>query len=92
MKRVGKEFFLQHDIVIMYSIYLFYHYFKMQFSHGSVCYPVCLVLFYTLNEYDTPVLFHLKPPKTYFIKMLRRLHYDHHVYPDDLKLYFTCMV
>ncbi len=34
-------------------------------------------------------LFHLKPPKNVFLlKMLRRLHYDHHVYPDDLKLLF----
>ena len=46
--------------------------------------------FYTLNEYMTHrFLFHLKPPKNLFLlKMLRRLHYDHHVYPDDLKLLF----
>lgn len=44
---------------------------------------------YTKRIYDTPVLFHLKPPKNVFLlKMLRRLHYDHHVYPDDLKLLF----
>ncbi len=46
--------------------------------------------FYTLNKYMTHrFLFHLKPPKNVFLlKMLRRLHYDHHVYPDDLKLLF----
>ncbi|BCC64017.1 hypothetical protein BCJMU39_1540 [Bacillus cereus] len=32
MKRVGKEFFLQHDIVIMYSIlFVFIIILKMQF-------------------------------------------------------------
>ena len=48
------------------------------------------IIFYTLNEYMTHrFLFHLKPPKNVFLlKMLRRLHYDHHVYPDDLKLLF----
>ena len=75
----------------MYSIlFVFIIILKCNFSHGSVCYPVCLVLFlYTKRIYDTPVLFHLKPPKNVFLlKMLRRLHYDHHVYPDDLKLLF----
>ena len=44
---------------------------------------------YAKRIYDTPFLFHLKPPKNVFLlKMLRRLHYDHHVYPDDLKLLF----
>lgn len=92
MKRVGKEFFLQHDIVIMYSIlFVFIIILKMQFFTW-IGLLSCLfgIIFYTLNEYMTHrFLFHLKPPKNVFLlKMLRRLHYDHHVYPDDLKLLF----
>ncbi|MES9691843.1 fatty acid hydroxylase [Bacillus toyonensis] len=92
MKRVGKEFFLQHDIVIMYSIlFIFIIILKMQFFTW-IGMLACLlgIVFYTLNEYMTHrFLFHLKPPKNVFLlKMLRRLHYDHHVYPDDLKLLF----
>ncbi|MEZ2364966.1 fatty acid hydroxylase [Bacillus cereus] len=92
MKKVGKEFFLQHDIVIMYSIlFIFIIILKMQFFtwFGMLA---CMfgIVFYTLNEYMTHrFLFHIKPPKnTFLLKMLRRLHYDHHVYPDDLKLLF----
>ncbi len=92
MKKVGKEFFLQHDIVIMYSIlFVFIIILKMQFFtwFGMLA---CMfgIVFYTLNEYMTHrFLFHIKPPKnTFLLKMLRRLHYDHHVYPDDLKLLF----
>ncbi|PFJ05381.1 fatty acid hydroxylase [Bacillus cereus] len=92
MKRVGKEFFLQHDIVIMYSILLIcIIILKMQFFTwiGMLS---CLVgvVFYTLNEYVTHrFLFHMKPPNNPFLlKLLRRLHYDHHVYPDDVKLLF----
>ncbi len=92
MKRVGKEFFLQHDIVIMYSIlFIFIIILKMQFFTW-IGMLACLfgIVFYTLNEYMTHrFLFHLKSPKNVFLlKMLRRLHYDHHVYPDDLKLLF----
>ncbi|HDR7685619.1 sterol desaturase family protein [Bacillus toyonensis] len=92
MKRVGKEFFLQHDIVIMYSIlFIFIIILKMQFFTW-IGMLACLfgIVFYTLNKYMTHrFLFHLKPPKNVFLlKMLRRLHYDHHVYPDDLKLLF----
>lgn len=92
MKRVVKEFFLQHDIVIMYSVLLiFIIILKMQFFTW-IGMLACMfgIVFYTFNEYMTHrFLFHLKPPKNAFLlKMLRRLHYDHHVYPDDLKLLF----
>ncbi|PFD38758.1 fatty acid hydroxylase [Bacillus cereus] len=92
MKRVVKEFFLQHDIVIMYSVLLiFIIILKMQFfTWIGILSCLAGVVFYTLNEYVTHrFLFHIKPPKNRFLlKMLRRLHYDHHVYPDDLKLLF----
>lgn len=92
MKRVMKEFFFQHDIVIMSGVLiLFIIILKMQLFTGIVllsCFAG--IIFYTINEYVTHrFLFHIKPPKNPFLlKMLRRLHYDHHVYPDDLKLLF----
>jgi sterol desaturase/sphingolipid hydroxylase (fatty acid hydroxylase superfamily) len=34
-------------------------------------------------------IFHMKPPKSAFLlKLIKRIHYDHHVYPNDLKLLF----
>lgn len=34
-------------------------------------------------------LFHMKPPKhPLFLKFMKRIHYDHHEFPDDLKLLF----
>ncbi|PEE40939.1 sterol desaturase family protein [Bacillus pseudomycoides] len=92
MKRVMKEFFFQHDIVIMFGVcILFIIILKTQLFTG-VAILSCLagIVFYTINEYITHrFLFHMKPPKNPFLlKMLKRLHYDHHVYPDDLKLLF----
>ncbi len=45
---------------------------------------------FILNEYITHrFLFHLKPPKNPFaLKVLKRLHYDHHTDPNDLHLMF----
>ncbi|WIY62750.1 sterol desaturase family protein [Bacillus arachidis] len=92
MKRVWKEFFLQHDIIIMLGVMiLFIIILQMQLFTG-IAGISCLagIIFYTVNEYVTHrFLFHMKPPKNPFLlKMLKRLHYDHHVYPDDLKLLF----
>ncbi|MDM5187923.1 sterol desaturase family protein [Bacillus sp. DX4.1] len=92
MKRVLKEFFFQHDIVITFGILIaFIIILKTQLFTGiAVIACIAGIIFYTVNEYVTHrFLFHLKPPKNPFLlKMLRRLHYDHHVYPDDLKLLF----
>jgi sterol desaturase/sphingolipid hydroxylase (fatty acid hydroxylase superfamily) len=58
---------------------------------------IALILFFllglfvfVLSEYFTHrFLFHLKTPKNpFFLKFLKRIHYDHHVYPNDLKLLF----
>ncbi|WP_025026266.1 sterol desaturase family protein [Caldalkalibacillus mannanilyticus] len=45
---------------------------------------------YSLSEYLIHrFLFHMKPPKNpTLLKMIKRLHYDHHVKPDDLHLLF----
>ncbi|MGG2092802.1 sterol desaturase family protein [Bacillus sp. S13(2024)] len=92
MKRVIKEFFLQHDIVIMIGILIaFIVFLNMQLLTWIAAIAIITgIIFYTINEYVTHrFLFHLKPPKNPFLlKMLKRLHYDHHVYPNDLKLLF----
>ena len=48
------------------------------------------MLTYATSEYMVHrFLFHIKTPKNPFmLKMIKRLHYDHHVDPDDLKLLF----
>ncbi|MGX1982256.1 fatty acid hydroxylase family protein [Thermolongibacillus altinsuensis] len=48
------------------------------------------VALFLINEYLTHrFIFHMKPPKhPFFLRLLKRLHYDHHVDPDDLKLLF----
>jgi sterol desaturase/sphingolipid hydroxylase (fatty acid hydroxylase superfamily) len=45
---------------------------------------------YMFGEYVTHrFLFHLKAPKNeFFLNLLKRLHYDHHKYPNNLKLLF----
>ncbi|WP_440603157.1 sterol desaturase family protein [Bacillus sp. GB_SG_008] len=92
MKRVIKEYFFQHDIVIMIGILIaFIVFLNMQlFTWIAAIAVIAGIIFYTINEYVTHrFLFHLKPPKNPFLlKMLKRLHYDHHVYPNDLKLLF----
>lgn len=92
MKRVMNEFFFQHDIVIMIGVSIaFIVFLNMQlFTWIAAIAIIAGIIFYTINEYVTHrFLFHLKPPKNPFLlKMLKRLHYDHHVYPNDLKLLF----
>lgn len=40
---------------------------------------------YVIHRY----LFHMKPPKSPFLlKLIKRLHYDHHVVPNELHLLF----
>lgn len=48
------------------------------------------LVIYMFSEYITHrFFFHLKPPRNQlFLKLLKRIHYDHHQYPDDLKLLF----
>ncbi|MFT4141212.1 MAG: sterol desaturase family protein [Bacillus sp. (in: firmicutes)] len=92
MKRVVKEFFLHTNIVIMFYVLLIFIIFLNVNFFTWIGITSCLmgIIFYTINEYVTHrFIFHIKPPKNQFLlKILRRLHYDHHVYPDDLKLLF----
>jgi 4-hydroxysphinganine ceramide fatty acyl 2-hydroxylase len=87
-----KDFFLFPDITVMCAL----------FGISLICtIPhlndwstwVALVLgmlVYTFGEYMTHrFFFHMKPPKhPTFLKFLKRLHYDHHVEPNELHLLF----
>lgn len=48
------------------------------------------MLTFAFSEYLTHrFFFHLKAPKNpYFLKFLKRIHYDHHIDPNNLKLLF----
>lgn len=94
MKKKGlyRDFFLFFDITVMLltlailSILVFV---KGDTWILAIYFLVGLVA-YMFTEYATHrFLFHLKTPKNpLFLKFLKRLHYDHHKDPDDLKLLF----
>jgi 4-hydroxysphinganine ceramide fatty acyl 2-hydroxylase len=48
------------------------------------------MLVYAVSEYTIHrFLFHMKPPRNpVLLRLLKRLHYDHHVDPDELTLLF----
>lgn len=92
MKKIYRDFFLHFDILILFllvlsgSIYVLSVGIEMKFG----LYFIIGLLTFALSEYLTHrFLFHLKAPKNpLFLKFLKRIHYDHHTYPDDLKLLF----
>lgn len=57
---------------------------------GMILFLVIGMLTFALSEYLTHrFFFHLKAPKNpYFLKFLKRIHYDHHTDPNNLKLLF----
>lgn len=92
MKGYYREFFLFPDIAILLVLIV-----------GSICFQVWSgmtwgwlavfafgMLTFMFSEYLTHrFVFHLMPPKNpFFLKLLKRLHYDHHTDPNDLHLLF----
>ncbi|WML48842.1 sterol desaturase family protein [Neobacillus sp. PS3-34] len=92
MERLYRNFFLHTDILIMFLLLLSgittVFWFGADLLKGV--YFILGMLTFALSEYFTHrFVFHLKAPKNpFFLKLLRRLHYDHHTYPNDLKLLF----
>jgi sterol desaturase/sphingolipid hydroxylase (fatty acid hydroxylase superfamily) len=87
-----RDFFLHVDILIMSLIFLGITSFVVL---KGLSWPILIFFFsgliaFMLGEYLTHrFLFHLKAPENpFFLKILKRLHYDHHKYPNDLKLMF----
>ncbi|MEW9106325.1 sterol desaturase family protein [Paenibacillus sp.] len=87
-----KEFFFFPDICIMCGIFLV----SISFLIPSLATIGTWIAFaigmatYAAAEYFTHrFLFHIRTPKNPFLlKIIKRLHYDHHVNPDDLHLLF----
>ncbi|RLQ95458.1 sterol desaturase family protein [Falsibacillus albus] len=92
MKNLYKDFFLHRDLVILFliTIGLLSVVTETGWNWGkAVSYLLGWIVF-MFSEYLTHrFVFHLKAPKNPFLlKLLRRLHYDHHVYPNELHLLF----
>lgn len=92
MKKIYKEFLLFPDITILMGLIVLNLSFQIWYglTWWSVAVFVLGLLIFMFSEYMTHrFLFHLKPPKQpFFLKMLKRLHYDHHTDPTNLHLLF----
>ncbi|TYS67601.1 fatty acid hydroxylase family protein [Sutcliffiella horikoshii] len=92
MKGYYREFFLFPDITILMVLIVV----SIGWQVWSGMTWVALAVFafgmltFMFSEYLTHrFVFHLKPPKhPILLKMLKRLHYDHHTDPNDLHLLF----
>ncbi|NMH73462.1 fatty acid hydroxylase family protein [Bacillus sp. RO2] len=92
MKGYYREFFLFPDITVLMMLIVA----SMGWlgwsglTWGALAVFVSGMLTFMFSEYLTHrFVFHLKPPKNPFLlKLLKRLHYDHHTHPNDLHLLF----
>jgi len=87
-----KEYFSYPDILIMSCLFLTSFGFMILHLTSIEIWGAFILgmIMYSLAEYATHrFIFHLKPPKNAFLlKMLKRLHYDHHTNPNELHLLF----
>lgn len=92
MKKIYRDFFLHFDILVMFVFLVFLALYTIYTGVNiSIFLSFSLgIVIYAFMEYVTHrFLFHMKPPKHLFLlKLIKRLHYDHHLYPNDLKLLF----
>uniref|UniRef100_UPI00402AF439 sterol desaturase family protein n=1 Tax=Bacillus sp. DX2.2 TaxID=3073452 RepID=UPI00402AF439 len=92
MKKAYRDFFLHFDILVMFiSLFVFVLYIIYMGVNVFTFLSFFLgIVTYAFMEYVTHrFLFHMKPPKNLFLlKLIKRLHYDHHLYPNNLKLLF----
>lgn len=92
MKKYIKEFLFFPDITVM--VILFIGMLSYTFPYllkGSTWVAVAIgMVAYATSEYMIHrFLFHMKKPKhPFLLKLIKRLHYDHHVDPNNLKLLF----
>ncbi|MBH8607230.1 sterol desaturase family protein [Thermoactinomyces sp. CICC 10521] len=92
MRRYLFEFFFFSDIFVMSLVCVCGLGLTLAWANSLVTVAVFLggVALYAIAEYGTHrFLFHLPPPKhPFLLKLLKRLHYDHHEDPDKLELLF----
>ncbi|XRG76888.1 sterol desaturase family protein [Rossellomorea sp. GAMAL-10_SWC] len=92
MKGLYRDFFLHFDIIVMGVLFLvgIIYSVGLHLSWLTVLIFIIGLIFFMFSEYITHrFIFHLKAPKhKLLLKFMKRIHYDHHTYPDDLKLLF----
>ncbi|UPM55621.1 sterol desaturase family protein [Gottfriedia acidiceleris] len=92
MKGLYRNFFLHFDIIVMGVLFLVGIIYSIGFhlSWLTVLIFIIGLIFFMFSEYVTHrFIFHIKAPKNkLLLKFMKRIHYDHHTYPDDLKLLF----
>lgn len=91
-KGIYRDFFLHFDIVVMIIIFFLItsFLFTMNLTTTVLLFFPLGILIYMFSEYLTHrFFFHIKAPKnTILFKLIKRLHYDHHKKPNELKLLF----
>ncbi|MCK6207815.1 sterol desaturase family protein [Bacillus infantis] len=92
-KGIYQDFFFHHDIIIMSGLFaagLIWYIAVLGAGWQLLAFTAGGMLTFMFSEYLTHrFLFHLNPPKNaLFLTFLKRIHYDHHKYPNDLKLLF----
>ncbi|RXI96627.1 fatty acid hydroxylase family protein [Anaerobacillus alkaliphilus] len=89
---IYRAFFFHVDILVMLAIgFLISSFIVWQGIELSLlAFFVIGIVTFMFSEYLTHrFFFHLKAPKNpFFLKILKRLHYDHHKYPNDFHLLF----
>lgn len=91
-KGLYKDFFLNSDILVIFFLFIVATVTVLcnELNFARLLSALLGILVFAISEYTTHrFLFHLKAPNNpFFLKLLKRLHYDHHKYPNDLKLLF----
>jgi sterol desaturase/sphingolipid hydroxylase (fatty acid hydroxylase superfamily) len=92
MNKLYKEFLFFPDISILIALNAvgFTIALMKGLTMGMMVVIFVGMLTFAFSEYLTHrFFFHLKAPKNpYFLKFLKRIHYDHHIDPNNLKLLF----
>lgn len=92
MGKYWREYFGFGDILVMTVLFILGLLTILpSLNEGSTWLALVFGMFlYSCSEYTIHrFLFHLKPPKNrILLQFLKRLHYDHHVRPDELHLLF----
>lgn len=92
MSKYLKEFFFFPDITVMSLIFLTGAGLTFPYAGAGVIWlaiGIGCVTYATAEYFTHRFLYHSEPPKNPFLRnMLSRLHYEHHEYPNDLKLLF----
>ncbi|MDP5273280.1 sterol desaturase family protein [Chengkuizengella axinellae] len=87
-----KEFFSVRDIQITSIVFLILLTITLfDYSNGTLWLAMLIgIVGYAITEYLIHrFLFHMKPPrKNVLLKIMKRMHYLHHVHPNDVKLLF----